>query len=139
MPYKYAIAYYTPSSTARSLVGYSHWICATIFSRESVYHEIRDHQVIHEVSDKRYNHSAKKPLEMMIHLIESFTAPGDTVIDPFLGSGTTLIACQKTGRYCVGAELSDSYIEMVQQRYNDHVRDSNDVKRKISVFPGWNK
>jgi tRNA G10 N-methylase Trm11 len=42
---------------------------------------------------------------------------GDIVIDPFLGSGSTLIACEKTGRRCRGVELDPLYIEVILRRY----------------------
>lgn len=42
---------------------------------------------------------------------------GDIVIDPFLGSGSTLIACEKTGRHCRGLELDPLYVEVILRRY----------------------
>jgi DNA modification methylase len=45
------------------------------------------------------------------------TERGDIVIDPFLGSGSTLIACEKTGRHCRGLELDPLYVEVILRRY----------------------
>jgi DNA modification methylase len=45
------------------------------------------------------------------------TERGDIVIDPFLGSGSTLIACEKTRRRCRGVELDPLYVEVILRRY----------------------
>jgi DNA modification methylase len=45
------------------------------------------------------------------------TERGDIVLDPFLGSGSTLIACEKTGRRCRGLELDPLYVEVILRRY----------------------
>ncbi len=44
----------------------------------------------------------------------------DTIIDPFLGSGSTLIACEKTNRICYGMELDPKYTDVIVQRYVDY-------------------
>ena len=49
-------------------------------------------------------------------LIERLTNEGDIVLDPFMGSGTTGVACQKLNRDFIGCELSDEYFEMAQKR-----------------------
>jgi site-specific DNA-methyltransferase (adenine-specific) len=49
-------------------------------------------------------HPTQKPLELMIYLITKLTQPGDTVLDPFMGSGTTGDACIRTGRHFIGIE-----------------------------------
>jgi DNA modification methylase len=67
--------------------------------------------------DERTNHSTQKPLECMGKPIRNHTDPGDYVYDPFLGSGTTLIAAEKLGRKCIGVELSPAYCDMIVKRY----------------------
>jgi site-specific DNA-methyltransferase (adenine-specific) len=64
-----------------------------------------------------YNsHVSVKPLKLTEHLIKLFTKSGSTVLDPFLGSGTTLVAAERTGRRCVGFELSSTYFEIIKER-----------------------
>lgn len=61
-------------------------------------------------------HPTQKPLKAMEWLIERLTNEGDTVLDPFMGSGTTGVACQKFNRDFIGCELSDDYFLMAQKR-----------------------
>ena len=48
------------------------------------------------------------------------TKEEDIVVDPFLGSGTTLIASEKTNRVCYGMELDPKYVDVIVQRYVDY-------------------
>jgi len=52
-------------------------------------------------------------------LIDLFTDVEDTVIDPFLGSGTTLLQCEKMGRICYGAEMDIKYCNDIVERFNN--------------------
>lgn len=67
--------------------------------------------------DERTCHSTQKPLECMARPIRNNTAEGESVYDPFLGSGTTLIAAEKLGRRCFGIELSPAYCDVIVKRY----------------------
>ena len=62
-------------------------------------------------------HPTQKPLECMRIPIENNSARGDAVYDPFCGSGTTLIAAEKTGRHCYAMELSPAYCDIIIQRW----------------------
>lgn len=61
-------------------------------------------------------HSTQKPVWVMKWIIERYTKPGDTVLDPFMGSGTTGIACIKTGRNFIGCEISPEYFAIAKRR-----------------------
>lgn len=65
-------------------------------------------------------HGTQKPLECMARPIRNNSATGDAVYDPFLGSGTTLIASEILGRKCVGIELSPVYCDMIVNRWIKH-------------------
>lgn len=64
-------------------------------------------------------HSTQKPVMCMQRPIENNTSKGDAVYDPFLGSGTTLIAAQRTGRRCVGLELNPAYVDVIIRRWQN--------------------
>ena len=67
-----------------------------------------------------YNtHITVKPIAIMEHLIRLFSKENATVVDPFLGSGTTAIACKNTNRKCLGIELNKEYYEICKTRCNE--------------------
>ena len=53
-----------------------------------------------------------KPLALMERAITNSSEPGDRVLDLFLGSGSTVIACERTGRVCLGMELDPCYVDV---------------------------
>jgi len=61
-------------------------------------------------------HFTVKPVALIEHLIKLFTQPNQIVIDPFLGSGTTAVAAQVTGRQCIGIEKDPQYFAIASQR-----------------------
>ena len=71
-----------------------------------------------DIVEKRYEHPTQKPLKLMFRLIEKFTKPTDIIFDPFLGSGTTMLASLKNGRSCIGIEIEPKYIDICKKRLN---------------------
>jgi len=67
-------------------------------------------------SKKRVGHPAPFPLELPRRCIKLFSFVGDVVLDPFLGSGTTLLACLQTGRKGIGVEIDRNYCELAKKR-----------------------
>ena len=68
----------------------------------------------------RYNgHLTVKPLQLVDHLIRLFSLPGQVVLDPFLGSGTTAVAALRAGRSCVGIEINKDYVSVANKRLNE--------------------
>lgn len=55
------------------------------------------------------HHPTEKPVSALMPLIESFTRPGDIVLDPFAGSASTCVAAEQTGRRWIGIELMEQY------------------------------
>lgn len=62
-------------------------------------------------------HPTTKPVPLVRHLVLNATRLGDAVFDGFLGSGTTLLACQQTGRVCVGIESDPEYCATAIERF----------------------
>jgi DNA modification methylase len=62
-------------------------------------------------------HPTVKPVAMLEDALLDLTHRGDIVLDPFLGSGSTLIASEKTGRICRGLELDPLYVDVIIRRY----------------------
>jgi site-specific DNA-methyltransferase (adenine-specific) len=61
-------------------------------------------------------HSTEKPIALMLELVRLFTDPGELVIDPFAGSGTTGVACVRLGRRFAGAELDPAMAKIARER-----------------------
>ena len=70
-----------------------------------------------EGKDKRTGHSTQKPVECMRRPIENNSSPGQAVYDPFVGSGTTIIAAEMTGRACHAIEISPQYCDVAVMRW----------------------
>jgi len=56
-------------------------------------------------------HPTQKPVGLLRRIIPDSTKVGDVVYDPFLGSGSTAVACEHLGRKCIGIELDESYVK----------------------------
>ena len=66
--------------------------------------------------DRDGTHPTEKPLPLMMELVHLFTNPGDTVLDPFMGSATTGLACMKLGRKFIGVEKDDKFYDLACRR-----------------------
>lgn len=69
-----------------------------------------------EVIEYKRSHQWQKPLSLIQKLIMIHTNPGDTVLDPFMGSGTTGVACVQTGRNFIGIEIDPAYYAIAEKR-----------------------
>lgn len=68
------------------------------------------------ISGERVGHPSQKPVALINHLVDSGSRAGDLVIDPFLGSGTTAVSCERLGRDWIGIESSPLYAGMARKR-----------------------
>ncbi len=66
--------------------------------------------------DRDGRHPTEKPVPLMRELLQDFTNPGDTILDPFMGSGTTGVACARMGRKFIGVELDPKYFDVACDR-----------------------
>lgn len=84
-------------------------------------HGGRNHTTVWEFDRPKSSreHPTMKPVALIGHAIQNSTCIDDSILDPFLGSGTTLIACEKTDRRCVGVEISPSYVDVAIERWEN--------------------
>ena len=68
---------------------------------------------------ERYNHPTIKPLGIIKNLIINSSRGGDLVLDPFIGSGTTAVACKLTGRHFIGYEIDPQYCDVACKRVKE--------------------
>ena len=66
--------------------------------------------------EKERFHPTQKPVKLIRQIIEDYTQPGDTILDPFMGSGTTGVACVQTGRNFIGIEIDPTYFAIAERR-----------------------
>ena len=68
-----------------------------------------------------------KPIALMAYPIQNSTMSNCIVLDPFLGSGSTLLACEQTGRICYGVELDPKFVDVIVKRYLEAGGDPSEV------------
>jgi len=105
--------------------GNYHW------QHEPAWYAVRKGRTAHFVGDRKQStlwqidkphrsetgHSTQKPIECMQRPIENNSKPGDSVYEPFSGSGTTIIACERTGRKAYAIELNPAYVDVAVARW----------------------
>ena len=74
--------------------------------------------MIKQLPEERF-HPAQKPVVVMKWILENYTNPADTIFDPFMGSGTTGVACIQTGRNFIGCEKVPEYYAIAERRIHD--------------------
>lgn len=67
-------------------------------------------------------HPTQKPMPLMLELVSLFTSSGETVLDPFMGSGTTLVACERLGRSGIGIERDPKHFSAACKRVEEATR-----------------
>jgi site-specific DNA-methyltransferase (adenine-specific) len=72
--------------------------------------------IVNKSGDQRTGHQTQKPLALMERLVRLFSNPGELILDPFVGSGTTGVAAIRLGRRFVGWELNPEYAEIARKR-----------------------
>jgi len=80
------------------------------------------------------NHEAKFPLELPRRVIQLLTAPGETVLDCFMGSGTTAVAAIRAGRNYIGMELLPAYAELARRACADELRKATGSPMQV-IYP----
>lgn len=70
-------------------------------------------------------HDTEKPIELMKILIENSSDPGDTVLDPFMGIGSTGVACSQCNRNFIGCEIDEHYFSIAKMRMDNAQEDDN--------------
>ena len=69
------------------------------------------------IGEERHGHATPKPVDMMIRAIKSSTRPGELVVEPFGGSGSTLIGAEVCGRVCFAMEMQPRYVDVIVRRW----------------------
>ena len=76
------------------------------------------------------NHPAPYPIDLADRLIRMFSFVGDTVLDPFMGTGTTTVAAAKSGRNSIAFEINKSYLDYALKRID---KDCKDIFSNLTI------
>ena len=76
-------------------------------------------------ADAQHGHSAPFPIGLPEFFIKAFSDPDDVIFDPFMGSGTTIIAAAKNGRRALGTEISPKYCDLIRRRWHRYATEHN--------------
>jgi DNA modification methylase len=110
-----------------------HW--AGDRKQSTVWHIPNVHRTQGDVDDGRTAHSTQKPVEAMLRPMLNNSRAGQAVYEPFLGSGTTLIAAQMSGRRCHAVELNPAYVDVAVQRWQDFTGERAARESDGALFP----
>jgi tRNA G10 N-methylase Trm11 len=118
--YAWTLAVMLSNGMTRGLMGFGNWIPTLVYVRNghSLYRPQQDATVVPVVGDMP-DHPSPKPLRVMTWIVSRFEAT--TILDPFMGSGTTLVAAHMLGRKAVGIEISEAYCEIAARRLSQMV------------------
>lgn len=90
---------------------------------------------IHYCNENRQNHPTQKPEGLIERMVLASSHENSLVLDPFLGSGTTLRVCQQLGRFGTGIEINPDYIQMSQERLENEFLGFDSIDPRMSRIP----
>lgn len=104
----------------RPAMGYESIACAWFGEGQSKWNGGGKRGVLYcNSTDFKHEHPTQKPLNLIMQIIGLFTNEGDTILDPFMGSGTTGVACVKLNRSFIGMEINEQYFNIAKKRIED--------------------
>lgn len=113
--YRDCIVLYSTNGMTRSKIAFGNWI--PVLASGDWKWEARRNVLEFIVSPtEKIDHPSPKPLAAMLKLIAQYTEPGWTILDPFMGSGTTGVACAKLDRNFIGIEMDKDYFSIAERR-----------------------
>jgi DNA modification methylase len=90
---------------------------------------------IHYCQDNRQNHPTQKPEGLIERMILASSNRGDSILDPFSGSGTTLRVCQQLERNCIGVEVNPEYVKMTEDRLRRNFSGFDSIDDRMKRVP----
>lgn len=129
-PPNWLICWYKGSTGHRSYVGFNDWEPHLVYGKND---GVVSHDYFQTCSSPKmgtHGHPCAKPIEWAEWLVKHFSKEGDLVIDPFAGSGTTLVACKKLRRNFIGFEISSNYCKIAELR----LKETNPVTKNFGGY-----
>jgi len=121
---------YNKKETNQFTEGFSGYKCLSKYKRfTNVWTDISEF-----LGNKQIKHYTPKPLEAIERIIKAHTSIEDTVLDCFMGSGTTGVACKQLGRKFIGIELSPEYCKIASERIKNTVQQKDSDNEKTIIL-----
>jgi DNA modification methylase len=118
-PPDWLICWYKGSPGHAGFVGFNDWEPHLVYGKNNT----NMHDYFHATPEPQTNgHPCQKPLKWALWLIERATKPDNLILDPFLGSGTTAVACERLGRRWIGIDISKAYCDIAVKRIEQERR-----------------
>jgi len=118
----WTMAWFCPAGVGRGPWGFCCWqpiLCYGKDPRLAAGEGAYPDALVHQEGPSCKEHPCAKPMEFWRWLLKRTTNAADLVFDPFMGSGTTMIACESDGRRCFGVEISPAYCDVIVQRWEN--------------------
>ena len=126
----WTLCWHKPAAMGRSPVGFNNWEPVLLYGKpKKSFVDVFKAMIIPDPALE--GHPCPKPLHWGVELVERLSDTGDVVLDPFMGSGTTGVACVKTGRKFIGIELSRAYFDIAVKRIEDAFADQGLFTGKV--------
>ena len=114
-PFRWQCAWLKPAAMGRSPFGFCNWEPMLLWGKPA--NNSVDCFTAPIVPDSEIDgHPCPKPIKWAEESVSRMTKAGDTILDPFMGSGTTGVACVRTGRKFIGVEIDPTYFEIARKR-----------------------
>ena len=121
-PADWVLCWAKPGSTRRNgLGGFNEWEPVLVYGKRRIYNDFKLLPTAPNLSKDTGDHPAPKPTALYRWLVAVGSDNGATILDPFMGSGTTLRAAKDLGRKAIGIEIEERYCEIAAQRMSQMV------------------
>ena len=88
-----------------------------VFNNQKKHHSVMNYEIA-----KKQGHMTPKPVDLLEYLIKTSSNENNVVLDCFMGSGSTGVACMNTNRYFIGIELEEKYFEIAKKRIEESLK-----------------
>jgi DNA modification methylase len=123
LEYRWTFSAHLINGMTRGALGFGNWIPCLVYASPglNIYQKETDCYDVIVGEEKKPNHPSPKPVRAISRFIERLSGENTTVLDPFLGSGTTAVAAKKLNRHYIGIEISEKYCEIAALQLSQDV------------------